>query len=149
MISSANKRFFREFIYNYLLCYFAVADVIGEAIGEADAPAGLALSGEWLLATHFYSGAVTALNVLRTPVVVGSVNAEPEGNLASVIAIEPEGRLAYIPQTRTGLALVSLQYMQDWFPVVLRSLLLQLYLVLLLLLSFRFSTTTSFQEKMH
>ncbi|MBN2469146.1 MAG: hypothetical protein JXN59_00370 [Anaerolineae bacterium] len=87
-------------------------------VNVPDAPAGLALSGQWLLATHFYSGTVTALNVLRTPVVVGSVNAEPDGNLASVIAIEPEGRRAYIPQTRTGLALVSLQYMQDWFPVV-------------------------------
>ncbi len=83
-----------------------------------DAPAGLALSGEWLLATHFYSGAVTALNVLRTPVVVGSVNAEPDGNLAAVIVLDAAGRRAYIPQTRTGLALISVQYMQDWFPVI-------------------------------
>ncbi len=83
-----------------------------------DAPAGLALSGEWLLLTHFYSGQVTALNVLRTPVVVGSVNVEQDGNLASSIVLSPDGMRAYIPQTRTGLALVSLQYMQDWFPVV-------------------------------
>lgn len=83
-----------------------------------DAPSGLALSGDWLLVTHFYSGLVTAVNVQRTPVVVGSVNAEPDGNLASVIVLAPDGQRAYIPQTRTGLALVSLQYMQDWFPVV-------------------------------
>lgn len=82
------------------------------------APAGLALSGEWLLVTHFYSGAVTALNVQRTPVLVGTVNVEPDGNLASAIVLAPDGQRAYIPQTRTGLALVSLQYMQDWFPVV-------------------------------
>jgi YVTN family beta-propeller protein len=83
-----------------------------------DAPAGLALSSGWLLVTHLYSGYVTALNVERTPVVVGSVNVEPDGNLASAIVLAPDGRRAYIPQTRTGLALVSLQYMQDWFPVV-------------------------------
>ncbi len=87
-------------------------------VAVPDAPAGLALSGEWLLSTHFYSGYVTALNVLRTPVVVGSVNVEPDGNLVSAIALAPDGRRAYLPQTRTGLALVSLQYMQDWFPVV-------------------------------
>ncbi|NWG16816.1 MAG: hypothetical protein HXY41_09285 [Chloroflexi bacterium] len=83
-----------------------------------DAPAALAISGDWLLSTHLYSGYVTAINVQRTPVVVGSVNVEPDGNLASAIILSPDGRRAYIPQTRTGLALVSLQYMQDWFPVV-------------------------------
>ncbi|MBZ0299104.1 MAG: hypothetical protein K8J31_05155 [Anaerolineae bacterium] len=87
-------------------------------VAVPDAPAGLVLSGDWLLSTHLYSGAVTLLNVQRTPVVVGSVDVEPDGNLASVIVLSPDGRRAYIPQTRTGLALVSLQYMQDWFPVV-------------------------------
>jgi len=51
-------------------------------------------------------------------VVVGSVNAEPDGNLARAIVVAPDGERAYIPQTRTGLALISLQYQQDWFPVV-------------------------------
>lgn len=83
-----------------------------------DAPAGLVISGDWLLSTHLYSGFVTAINIQRTPVVVGSVNVEPDGNLASSIVISPDGTQAYIPQTRTGLALVSLQYMQDWFPVI-------------------------------
>jgi len=87
-------------------------------VDVADAPAGLAISGEWLLVSHFYSGQVTALNVLRTPVVVGAVNVEPDGNLSSAIVLSPDGRRAYLPLTRTGLALVSLQYMQDWFPVV-------------------------------
>lgn len=83
-----------------------------------DAPAGLVISGDWLLSTHFYSGFVTAINIQRTPVVVGSINVEPDGNLAASIVISPDGKHAYIPQTRTGLALVSLQYMQDWFPVI-------------------------------
>ncbi len=87
-------------------------------VAVPDSPAGLALSGEWLLVTHFYSGQVTLLNVLRTPFVVGTVNAEPDGNLAQSIIIAPNGRRAYLPLTRNGLALVSLQYMQDWFPVV-------------------------------
>lgn len=87
-------------------------------VAVPDAPAGLALAGDWLLVTHFYSGQVSLLNVLRTPFLVGTVNAEPDGNLARSIIISPDGRRAYLPQTRTGLALISLQYMQDWFPVV-------------------------------
>ncbi|MCB9459756.1 MAG: hypothetical protein H6670_08905 [Anaerolineaceae bacterium] len=87
-------------------------------IAVGDSPSGLALSGGWLLSTHLYDGTVTVVNVERTPVVVGTVNVEPDGNLASSIVIAPDGGRAYIPQTRTGLALVSLQYMQDWFPVV-------------------------------
>lgn len=85
-----------------------------------DSPSGLALdeSGEWLLVTHFYSGQVTLANVIRTPFVLGAANAEPDGNLARAIVLAPDGSRAYIPQMRTGLALVSLQYMQDWFPVV-------------------------------
>ena len=87
-------------------------------VGVPDAPAALVLSGEWLLATHFYSGQVTTLNVLRTPFVLGTVNVEQDGELSNSIVIDPTGTKVYIPQTRTGLALVSLQYMQDWFPVV-------------------------------
>ncbi len=99
--------------------------VIDSASGEvihridvSDAPTGLALSGNWLLVTHLYSGKVTVMNVERTPFVVGSINVEPDGLQARTIIIAPDGQHAYIPQTRTGLALVSLQYMQDWFPVV-------------------------------
>lgn len=87
-------------------------------IAVGDAPSALALSGDWLLSTHLYDGTVTVINIERTPVVVGTVTVEPDGNLASSIVIAPNGQKAYIPQTRTGLALVSLQYMQDWFPVV-------------------------------
>lgn len=87
-------------------------------VAVPDAPAALALSGEWLLVTHFYSGQVTTLNVLRTPFVLGTVPVEIDGELANSIVIDPNGTRAYVPQTRTGLALVSLQYMQDWFPVV-------------------------------
>lgn len=83
-----------------------------------DGPAGLALSGDWLLITHFYTGNVTLLNVKRTPIVVGTISAETDGVLAQSIVIAPDGQRAYLPQMRTGLALISLQYMQDWFPVV-------------------------------
>lgn len=87
-------------------------------VAVPDAPAALALSGEWLLVSHFYTGHVTTLNVLRTPFVLGTVAVETDGELANSIVIDPTGTRAYLPQTRTGLALVSLQYMQDWFPVV-------------------------------
>ncbi|MBZ0290256.1 MAG: hypothetical protein K8I30_21710, partial [Anaerolineae bacterium] len=95
----------------------ASGDVI-HRVDVPDAPTGLALSGNWLLVTHLYSGLVTVINVERTPFAVGSVNVEADGVQARSIVIAPDGGRAYIPQTRTGLALVSLQYMQDWFPVV-------------------------------
>lgn len=93
----------------------------GETLYQVEtpnAPAALALSGEWLLATHFYTGQVTVLNVRRTPFTLGTVEVEVDGELAGSIVIDPTGSKAVIPQTRTGLALVSLQYMQDWFPVI-------------------------------
>ncbi len=100
----------------------AVVDLATQAIlyrvAVPDAPTGLALSGSWLLAAHQTSGTVTLINVERTPFVVGSVEAERDGELARTIILAPDGLSAYIPQTRTGLALISLQYMQDWFPVV-------------------------------
>ncbi|MBK8020005.1 MAG: hypothetical protein IPK19_00945 [Chloroflexi bacterium] len=87
-------------------------------VDVGDAPSGLALSRGWLLVTHLYTGVVTVLNVERTPFMIGSLNVETDGELARTIVIAPDGLRAYIPQTRTGLALISLQYMQDWFPIV-------------------------------
>ncbi len=112
----------RAFVSCFADDQIAVLDLASQQVlyrvDVPDAPTGLALSGDWLLVTHQYSGTITVLNVERTPFVVGSVNAEPDGNLARAIVISPDGTSAYVPQTRTGLALVSLQYMQDWFPVV-------------------------------
>lgn len=112
----------RAFVSCFGDAQIAVIDLASGALLHAppvpEFPAGLALSGDWLLVTHFYSGRVTALNVQRTPVVVGTVDVEPDGNLSASIALSPDGLHAYVPHTRTGLALVSLQYMQDWFPTV-------------------------------
>ncbi|MCQ3931040.1 MAG: hypothetical protein DPW16_11330 [Chloroflexi bacterium] len=83
-----------------------------------DFPAGLALSGDWLLVTHFYTGQVTALNVQRTPVMIGTVTVDVGGTIAQSLILTPDGTRAYLPMTRTGLSLISLQYMQDWFPIV-------------------------------
>ncbi len=94
------------------------AGEVTHRIRVADAPSGLALSDNWLLVTHFYSGYITVIELSSTPTVIGTINVEPDGNLARSIVIAPDGERAYIPQTRTGLALISLQYQQDWFPVV-------------------------------
>ena len=110
----------------YISCFgsdqIVVFDLPSETIlytvSLPDAPYGLALGQNWLLVTHLYTGAVTVLNVERTPFVLGTLNVETDGELARTIVIAPDGTRAYIPQTRTGLALISLQYMQDWFPVV-------------------------------
>lgn len=87
-------------------------------VGVPDFPSGLALSREWLLVTHFYTGQVTALNVLRTPVKIGTVTVDVGGMIAQSIILTPDGSQAFLPMTRTGLSLISLQYMQDWFPIV-------------------------------
>lgn len=112
----------RAYVSLYADDAIAVIDLTTQAIlyrvAVPDAPTGLALSGSWLLVSHQSSGGVTLVNVERTPFVAGSVEAERDGELSRTIVIAPDGRNAYIPQTRTGLALVSLQYMQDWFPVV-------------------------------
>jgi YVTN family beta-propeller protein len=112
----------RAYVSNFADDQIAVLDLeTGEVIRRLDvpnAPTGLTLSEGWLLISHFYHGEITLANVLRTPFVLGSVNAEPDGNLARAIVIAPDGQRAYIPHTRTGLALISLQYQQDWFPVV-------------------------------
>ncbi|MFN8528600.1 MAG: hypothetical protein U0670_08310 [Anaerolineae bacterium] len=116
----ANER--RAFVSCFADDSIAILDAeTGEVLHRVtvpDAPAGLALSGSWLLITHFYTGTVTVLNVERTPFVVGSLNVDTDGELARTIIPSPDGLHAYIPQTRTGLALISLQFMQDWFPVV-------------------------------
>ncbi len=110
----------------YITCFgdgqVVVVDLASYAIlyqvKVPDFPAGAALSGEWLLVSHFYTGQVTALNILRTPVVIGTVTVDVGGNIAQSIVLSPDGLRAYLPMTRTGLSLISLQYMQDWFPIV-------------------------------
>lgn len=118
VVTDGRRAFISCFADDQIVVLDLVSRDILYRVDVADAPTGLALSGNWLLVSHQYNGIVTALNVERTPFVVGTVNAEPDGNLARAIIVSPDGRRAYIPQTRTGLALVSLQYMQDWFPVV-------------------------------
>lgn len=112
----------RVYVSNFADDQIAILDrATGEVLYRLDvpdAPAGLALNDDWLLVTHFYSGQVTAINITRAPFVVGTVDVEPDGNLAQSIIIAPDGERAYLPLTRNGLALISLQYQQDWFPVV-------------------------------
>lgn len=110
----------------YITCFgdgqVVVVDLASYAIlyqvKVPDFPAGAALSGEWLLVSHFYTGQVTALNILRTPVVIGTVTVDVGGNIAQSLVLSPDGSQVYLPMTRTGLSLISLQYMQDWFPIV-------------------------------
>ncbi len=118
VVTDGRRAFVSLFADDQIAVFDLASQQIMYRVGVPDAPTGLALSGSWLLVTHQYNGTITVLNVERTPFVVGSVNAEPDGNLARAIILSPDGTRAYVPQTRTGLALVSLQYMQDWFPVV-------------------------------
>jgi len=118
VVTDGRRAFVSCFADDQIAVLALETDEVLYRLSVVDAPAGLVIGGDWLLSTHFYSGTVTAINITRTPIVVGTVNAEPDGNLASNIVLSPDGRKAYIPQTRTGLSLISLQFMQDWFPVV-------------------------------
>ena len=119
VVADARRAYVACFADDQIAVFDLASGQIVHRLGVPDAPAGLALSENgWLLATHFYSGQVTALNVASTPFVLGSVNVEPDAVLSQSIVLAPDGTRAYLPQTRTGLALISLQYMQDWFPVV-------------------------------
>jgi YVTN family beta-propeller protein len=118
VVTDGNRAFVSNFADDQLAVLHLETGEILYKLDVHDAPTGLALSDNWLFVTHFYNGFVTLVNLERRPFIVGRVNAEPDGNLARAIVIAPDGQRAYIPQTRTGLSLISLQFMQDWFPVV-------------------------------
>lgn len=94
----------------------AVREVIQRIPVEAF-PAGLALGGRYLYATHFYTGRVTRVD-LNSLKVAGVIATNPEANLSQSITFSPDGQRAYLPQTRSNAGNLALTYDTTVFPIV-------------------------------
>ena len=89
-------------------------------------PAGLAISSEGrsdgrpsgrLLVTHFFTGQVTAID-LESLSVSAEVSTGADTNLSQFIAVEPGGKKAYLPQTRSNVSNAALTFDTTVFLVV-------------------------------
>lgn len=82
-------------------------------------PAGLALTrdGERLFVTHFFTGRVTVIDQ-STSIVNGIVSTGIGTNLSQFIAISPDGKKAYLPQTRSNVTNMARLFDTTVFPVV-------------------------------
>ncbi len=104
----------------------AIALSKGEATGVAslsDFPMGLTLHvpsdgrNPLLLVTHFFNGKVTALNPV-TLATLGTASTGHDVNLTQHLVIAPDGRRAYLPQTRFNTTNPALTFDTTVFPVV-------------------------------
>ena len=82
-------------------------------------PSGLALSenGERLFVTHFFSGRVTVIDRIHSTV-QETLSTGSDTNLSQFIAITPDGKKAYIPQTRSNTTNLAPLFDTTVFPVV-------------------------------
>ena len=82
-------------------------------------PAGLALTrnGDRLFITHFFTGRVTAF-YLPTSTVTGITSTGNDTNLSQFIAVSPDGKKAYLPQTRSNVTNRARLFDTTVFPVV-------------------------------
>lgn len=82
-------------------------------------PSGLALGrdGQQLFITHFFSGILTVINQESfTP--AGKASTGAGINLSQFITVAPDGRKAYLPQTRSNITNTALLFDTTVFPVV-------------------------------
>jgi YVTN family beta-propeller protein len=78
---------------------------------------GLAGNGKVLLVTHLFSGRVTAIDT-GTMQVLGVASTGLDTNHSQSIALSPDGRKAYLPQTRSNTENLALVFDATVFPVV-------------------------------
>ena len=67
--------------------------------------------------THFFTGQVTAID-LESLSVSAEVSTGADTNLSQFIAVEPGGKKAYLPQTRSNVSNAALTFDTTVFPVV-------------------------------
>jgi DNA-binding beta-propeller fold protein YncE/mono/diheme cytochrome c family protein len=82
-----------------------------------DAPAGLAIWGDFLYVTHFWSGQVSLI-YLPLKRVVATTSTGQDTGLSQSIEIDTTRGLAYLPQTRSNFTNTSLTFDSTAFPVV-------------------------------
>ncbi|GAB4529173.1 MAG: hypothetical protein OHK0046_48840 [Anaerolineae bacterium] len=80
-------------------------------------PAGLAIWGDFLYVTHFWSGDVTLIYLPQMEV-VRQVQAGTDTSLSQSLTIDPTNGLLYLPQTRSNAQNDALTFDTVVFPVV-------------------------------
>ena len=99
----------------------AVVDIaagqVVQRIPVGDAPSGLALWGDFLYVTHYWSGQVSMIYTPLGQVVMRSDTGLDTGAFQS-LTIDAESGIAYLPQTRFNTQEVFLTYDTTAFPVV-------------------------------
>jgi YVTN family beta-propeller protein len=82
-------------------------------------PAGLALSqsGEHLFVTHFFTGRITVIDQMSSTV-QETLSTGSDTNLSQFIAIAPDGKKAYLPQTRSNTTNMARLFDTTVFPIV-------------------------------
>lgn len=86
-------------------------------IPVADGPAGLALWGNFLYVSHFWSGDISLIYLPRGEV-IDAISTGPDTGLSQAIDIDIQRSIAYIPQTRSNTNNRALTFDTTVFPVV-------------------------------
>ncbi len=87
------------------------------SIPVPDAPAGLALLGDFLYVTHFWSGQISLI-YLPDGRVVQTVETGLDTSITQAIELDVTRGLAYLPQTRSNAQNTTLTYDTTVFPIV-------------------------------
>ncbi len=90
---------------------------VAQRLPVADAPSGLALWGDFLYVTHFWSGQITLVYVPQWRV-IGTVSTGTDTGLSQSLQIDPVRGVAYLPQTRSNAQNVHLTFDTTVFPIV-------------------------------
>lgn len=99
----------------------AVVDVAArrviDRIAVGDWPSGLALWGDFLYVSHFWSGQISLI-YLPQKRVINTVSTGIDTGLSQAIELDVTRGIAYLPQTRSNAQNTSLTYDTTVFPVV-------------------------------
>jgi YVTN family beta-propeller protein len=93
-------------------------EVVGN-IPVGDRPNGLALTADTptLYVTHLFSGQVSVIDTAESKV-TAVINTWPDANLSQSITLHPDGKLAYLPLTRSNTTNQALTFDTTVFPLV-------------------------------
>jgi YVTN family beta-propeller protein len=90
---------------------------ITQRIAVPTGPAGLALWGDFLYVSHFWTGDVSLVYLPRSEV-VSVVSTGPDTGISQSLDIDVQRGLAYLPQTRSNAGNTALTFDTTVFPVV-------------------------------
>lgn len=94
-----------------------VSSQVTRRIPVPDSPAGLALWGDFLYVTHFWSGSLSLIYLPRSEV-IDVVSTGPDVGLSQSLDIDVQRSLAYIPQTRRNAHNANPTFDTTVFPVI-------------------------------